>query len=172
MIKFFAKYFLNKIFFLNLFIFLITFSFIYLIKINLVKNYIDIYEIKFPDNYFFVNPNLDIEKNYGYKLISNKHKNFLNSFKIFENRLKKSSCYTKHMQFSIDGLKEIFPFYVNDTNFSPSVMLDTNDIKYFNNIIYSHLHKPKQYTLNGSLLFEIRNSFETKNKFNNKFKWE
>ena len=47
-------------------------------------------------------------------------------------------------------------------------MLDTNDIKYFNNIIYSHLHKPKQYTLNGSLLFEIRNSFEAKNKFNNK----
>ena len=124
MIKFFAKYFWNKIFFLNLFIFLITFSFFYLIKINLVKNYIDIYEIKFPDNYFFVNPNLDIEKNYGYKLISNKNRDSLNSFKIFENRLKKSSCYTKHMQFSIDGLKEIFPFYVNDTNFSPSVMLD------------------------------------------------
>ena len=167
MIKFFAKYFWNKIFFLNLFIFLITFFFFNLIKINLVKNHIDIYEIKFPDNYFFVNTNLDIEKDYGYKLISNKNRDILNSFKIFENRLKKSSCFTKYMQFSIDGLKEIFPFYVNYSNFSPSVMLDNSYIKYFNNIIYSHLHKPKQYTLNGSLLFEIRNSFEAKNKFNN-----
>ena len=59
-------------------------------------------------------------------------------------------------------------FYVNYSNFSPSIMLDTHYIRYFNNIIYSHLHKPKQYTLNGSLVFEIRNSFETKNKFNNK----
>ena len=63
--------------------------------------------------------------------------------------------------------KRNFSFYVNYSNFSPSVMLIIA-IKYFNNIIYSHLHKTKQYTLNRSLVFEIRNSFETKNKFNNK----
>ena len=108
MIKFFAKYFWNKIFYLNFFIFFLILSFFYLIKINLIKNYVDIYEIKFPDDYFIVNPDLSIEKDYGYKLVSSNNRDILNNFKILENRLKKTSCYTKHMEFSINQLKIIY----------------------------------------------------------------